>query len=78
MLGLSNEGYKCYKMTEIIKQRRNSLKMPVIGAFTLVHIVASQTWQAHKYANKKLFKCFAGLDALCLWLCRGCGAKCVC
>ena len=25
----------CYKVTEIIKQRRNSLKMTVIGAFTL-------------------------------------------
>ena len=28
-------GQKYHKTSEIIKQRRNSLKMPVIGAFTL-------------------------------------------
>ena len=35
MLGLPNEGSKYHKLTEIIKQTWNSLKVLVIGAFTV-------------------------------------------
>ena len=41
MFGLSNEGEKYYKLTEIIKQRRNLLKVPVIDAFTLGEVLGN-------------------------------------
>ena len=45
-------------MTEIIKQRQNALKMPVIGAFTLGLLIIQLQLQHLKRLHLKHFNCY--------------------